>query len=311
MDEVQDSVLSKVKEELRVLSLYLNNELYLQIYNRIKAFLEASGAYKDEQHIEGITQDEFKSVVAYRMVEDFVYSPLVPVYLFSNRPFDCVRWIKGRLKWHTADYAEVLLSCQVLVLQENFSQKEQQVKIILNELESFNYAQSDDTPVEPKASWIKFFEKEFVPADEFFKADLNVLGFVATPEQQLSKMILDNPTTALRIVQELFPLQAQPVKQEEKSKVEPDSAMPVKVLALHYILKLAKVDVDASVKARFIKFLIGKNYKNIYDQVRNPLAKKDGKLRVKDLQEVRKWFEDLELAEIVEMINRELGESDK
>jgi hypothetical protein len=307
MDEVQDNGVSKVKEELRVLSLYLHNELYLQVYNKIKTFLKTSGVYKGIQPLEGITRDELKSVVAYRIVEELVYDPLVPVYLFSDRAFDCVRWMKGVLKGQSADFAEVLLSCQMMVLQENFSQKEQHVKIILNEMESFNYTQSDDAPIHAKDSWMTFFGKEHMPANEVMEADLNVLGFVATPELQLAKMIRENPTTALRVVQELFPLQAQPTEQVEKSEKAPDSTMARQVLIMYFLLKHAQVrGIDASVKARFIQYLIGKDYKNIYDHIRNPLSTKTGNFRKKDLQEIRTLFEQLGLTEIVKMINNEL-----
>src|SRR5690349_24785285 len=75
------------------------------------------------------------------------------------------------------------------------------------------------------------------------------------------------------------------------------------VLAIHYLLEYCQVkDVDKTRIARFIEFLTGKNYDNIYKAVRSPLASKKSNFRAEDLQFIRLFFEDLGLGEIVKMI---------
>jgi len=79
------------------------------------------------------------------------------------------------------------------------------------------------------------------------------------------------------------------------------------VLAMHYLFEYCQVrNIDQSNKARFIEFLTGKNYKNIYDAVCNPLARKNKDFRKSDLQYIRTYFENLGLFEIVKAIGNEL-----
>lgn len=79
------------------------------------------------------------------------------------------------------------------------------------------------------------------------------------------------------------------------------------VLAMHYIFQFLKVEnVDRTAKARFIRFFTGKDEKNIYDALANPLASKAKNFRRKDLQFIRSYFENLGLDAIVKMIDNEL-----
>ena len=88
------------------------------------------------------------------------------------------------------------------------------------------------------------------------------------------------------------------------------------VLAIHYLLEYSKIkNIDNSVKARFIQFLTGRepgasDIKNttIYKKVRNPLSK-DDKTLAKDLNYIRKHFEDLGLTEIAKMITNEISKN--
>lgn len=81
------------------------------------------------------------------------------------------------------------------------------------------------------------------------------------------------------------------------------------VLAIHYLLKYCKAEqVSNADVARFIEFLTGKNYKNIYKRVGNPLGSRDKELN-EDLRFVRSYFEKLGLSEIVKMINNEINNS--
>lgn len=109
----------------------------------------------------------------------------------------------------------------------------------------------------------------------------------------------------------LFPNDTENPLEEIGEILNPDFTTARQVLALHYLLEYRQVKgIDQTHKARFIEFLTGKNYKNIYDLVRSPLATKQGKFRRADLQFVRTYFENLGLTEIVKMINNQLEKPD-
>lgn len=79
------------------------------------------------------------------------------------------------------------------------------------------------------------------------------------------------------------------------------------VLAVHYLLKYSNVkNIDKTEIARFIQFLTGKNYDNIYKKLQNPFKINDKSLK-EDLRFVRGYFERLEMTEVVKMINNELN----
>ncbi|WP_040006437.1 hypothetical protein [Fibrisoma limi] len=81
------------------------------------------------------------------------------------------------------------------------------------------------------------------------------------------------------------------------------------VLAMHYLFKLLNLkDVDKTEIARFIHFMNGKNEKNIYDLVCDPLTTKAGNLREQDLKFVRGWFERLKLKGAITLIDNDLDE---
>jgi len=90
----------------------------------------------------------------------------------------------------------------------------------------------------------------------------------------------------------------------EKSK---DFTTARQVLTVHYLLKFANVkNVDKTEIARFIQFLTGKNFDNIYKKLQSPFKLNDKSLR-EDLRFVRDYFERLGLFEIVKMINNEIS----
>lgn len=82
------------------------------------------------------------------------------------------------------------------------------------------------------------------------------------------------------------------------------------VLAIYYLLN--EIDrkginqVDKTEKAKFIEFLTGKNYNNIYKALSNPfkgLDKKNPKRILNDMEYVTTYFEKLGLQSIVQKIN--------
>jgi hypothetical protein len=101
--------------------------------------------------------------------------------------------------------------------------------------------------------------------------------------------------------------EAQIEAQAELTNRNPEFTTARQVLAIHYLLKYSKVDQASNADvARFIEFLTGKNYKNIYKRVCNPLGSRDKELN-EDLRFIRDFFEKLGLTEIVKMINNEIN----
>jgi hypothetical protein len=84
-----------------------------------------------------------------------------------------------------------------------------------------------------------------------------------------------------------------------RANKNPEFTTNRQVIALCYMLKHLQVkNVDKTVQAQFIEFLTGKNYKKIYDSVREAdqlVYLKNGE----DAKYVKEWFEKLGITEIV------------
>lgn len=110
---------------------------------------------------------------------------------------------------------------------------------------------------------------------------------------------------------DFFSQKAQEATEQAKGAKSGRASTPQQVLAMHYLFEYLQVrNVDQTQKARFIAFLTGKNTKNIYDAIRNPLSTRNQEFRKRDLQAIRPLFEGLGLTEIVKMINNELEKAD-
>lgn len=82
------------------------------------------------------------------------------------------------------------------------------------------------------------------------------------------------------------------------------------VLAMYYVFKFMQVrgiEVNLSAQARFIEFLTGRNYQNIYAALQNPTLNEKGKLRINDLQKVQNRFEDANLHACARFVIDELS----
>ncbi|MBL0049666.1 MAG: hypothetical protein IPP32_16405 [Bacteroidetes bacterium] len=85
------------------------------------------------------------------------------------------------------------------------------------------------------------------------------------------------------------------------------------IIAIHYLFEFANIkNCDQTEKARFARFLIGKELGNtkienttIYKKVRSPFKTTDSELK-KDLRFVKEFFEKLNRPEIVTAINKEI-----
>lgn len=77
-------------------------------------------------------------------------------------------------------------------------------------------------------------------------------------------------------------------------------------LAMYFLLKSLKCNVDSPAKVRFINFFTGKSPANITKAILNPFNK-TGKEQGKDLRYIKSYFVDLQLPEIVKHIDEELN----
>lgn len=87
-----------------------------------------------------------------------------------------------------------------------------------------------------------------------------------------------------------------------------EAVLAVKVLAIHYLLKAIDPEMKRkdSAKTRFINMLTGKNPDNIYKMVQSPLATRTGNNRIDEMEEVRKYFQELGLPQVLQLIENDL-----
>lgn len=95
-----------------------------------------------------------------------------------------------------------------------------------------------------------------------------------------------------------------PIKEVEETD---DAVLAVKVMAIHYLLKVIEPDMKRkdSAKARFIKMLTGNNGDNIYKMVQSPLSSRTGNNRKDEMEIVRKYFSDLGLNKVIEIMSQD------
>ena len=85
------------------------------------------------------------------------------------------------------------------------------------------------------------------------------------------------------------------------------------VLVVYYLLntfdRTAYSQTDRTVVARFIEFLTGKNYDNIYDTLSNPLKGLDNRNKkkfMKDIEYIKNHFSNLGLQSVIEQIKNDI-----
>jgi transcription initiation factor TFIIIB Brf1 subunit/transcription initiation factor TFIIB len=117
------------------------------------------------------------------------------------------------------------------------------------------------------------------------------MKIIITTEEEIKSIFIETET-------------ASTLKNTEKSK---SFTTARQVLAVHYLLKYANVkNIDRTEIARFIQFLTGKNFDNIYKKLQSPFKLNDKYLK-EDLRYVKDYFERLGMQEIVKMINNEIS----
>jgi hypothetical protein len=98
-----------------------------------------------------------------------------------------------------------------------------------------------------------------------------------------------------------------PLSQTSNEADDVVSNIAVQTMAMHYLFKILMPDQkrkDAA-KAKFIQMLTNKNFDNIYKAVQSPLASSSGNHRLKEMEIVRKYFQDLGLNAALELISQD------
>jgi len=87
-----------------------------------------------------------------------------------------------------------------------------------------------------------------------------------------------------------------------------DFTLRRQVLVMHYLDKLFNISngSDRTHYAHLIELLTGKNYKNIYDYVREPFPDKISSRLVDDLKYIREYFVKLRLDQITALIDKDI-----
>jgi hypothetical protein len=148
---------------------------------------------------------------------------------------------------------------------------------------------------------------------EFEQFSNNPIGLPHLREEITSKKFTRNCESEIQKLERTLALEQSSREQgSSQSEIETTMRNPKfttkrQVFVLYYMLKhLGLKNVDKTVQARFIEFLTGKNYKKIYDSVREV----DDLIFIKggeDARYVREWFEKLGLTEIVKELDAMLG----
>jgi len=145
----------------------------------------------------------------------------------------------------------------------------------------------------------KYSDKDMVWEFAQYQTYKNFFSFLESEKQKFAPPTetLNNASTEETVLD----------KKDKKKKDE--YTIRRQVLAIHYLMKYCQVkDIDLTVISRFIEFLTSKNESNIYKKLRNPLYGSPQNVK-EDLIYVRKYFEELQLEEIVKMINNEIVQS--
>lgn len=97
-------------------------------------------------------------------------------------------------------------------------------------------------------------------------------------------------------------------EEEPASETANEFTLRRQVLVVYYIDKAYQLSsgADRTNLARLVELLTGKNYKNIYDYVRNPFPNKTGNRIVNDLKYIREYFVKLRNEQIIALIDRDI-----
>jgi hypothetical protein len=183
----------------------------------------------------------------------------------------------------------------IKILRKNYRKRKSDNSTLVSETES-------DNGNSKNGNFVSTDKSETLNIDQYSDLELIRLFAEFKAAQRFDEFLITvNP------IKSNEELSAETVSVSDLSDKSKEFTTARQVLAVHYLLKYANVkNVDKTEITRFIHFLTGKNFDNIYKKLQNPFKLNDKSLK-EDLRFIRDYFERLGMIEIVKMINNELN----
>ncbi|MFN8713016.1 MAG: hypothetical protein ACK5Z2_09215 [Bacteroidota bacterium] len=98
------------------------------------------------------------------------------------------------------------------------------------------------------------------------------------------------------------------MNEENEKSANKDFTLRRQILALYYLDKVYGISnqSDRTHFAHLAELLTGKNYKNIYDYIRNPFPEKTSSRLADDLRYIREYFVKLNSVQIITLIDKDI-----
>jgi|GEM_PF-2791720 len=165
------------------------------LYHKIKEFTERNsdiGEYEmnEDIRIDGKTIDNFLNGFILNVIEEFVFDTLEAIHIFTDQPFKCFTWIKGRLKDYDIIEAEFLKSRLLDELKDtNRFMPSSDLNFIIESLSNYdckNLGSEENLTCERYEYFIG--NKSFLPNDNWekvFDAYASVRGYPKITKEQI------------------------------------------------------------------------------------------------------------------------------
>jgi len=188
MDRELLEKLDKALKDLEILLLYEGN---VDIYNKVTEFVKVNYNLDEKEFKEGVSPDKIHDKLVFNVLEDLIFKPVLPVYIFAKKPLKCVEWIKVFLSKYEKTFSSFLLKMIIIVLNDfrRFPKNIPQLKIIISKLNSFDIDGEKESPKE-NIGWIKFFTGgTTLPIKDFIEAHLSIHGFLASESEIVREFV--------------------------------------------------------------------------------------------------------------------------
>lgn len=120
--------------------------------------------------IKGVPLDEAITYLAATFRDRFIAHILIPIYLFSDRHAECLRWLKGQLKGVPTQQAVLMKRMMLKVLYKKGRDyfNEEVLNYIIDDLQVFSPNKSFVEPLTIHTSWLLFFQTPIPEKQEEF-----------------------------------------------------------------------------------------------------------------------------------------------
>lgn len=191
----------KADDEIEFFMLYKGN---VEIFSQIKAIVKGEGTLDNATFHDNGTPDDAYTYVANELFKTVFIEPLEAVFLFSDRPLDCLRYIKRKFR---RIVGEGIFELQKSILLEGlkderrFPLQSSNLHFIITEIEKLE--QKDLHGFEPYGgSWFRFFldKENGIPLKDYTKAYLSVRGLLKTEKESVAEYLNNNKSIVLEIL---------------------------------------------------------------------------------------------------------------